>query len=178
MRSAVGRHPGSWKAATLRKLSSTFIIWLMTTGFVSVTVAAITFELHAFVGEWVRGSADEQAAPSVADRPYIDDDRAHVLFQTVSAWGRAGRCAVARQRLARPDSRGCLLSVTYGARRRCSPRGLRVGAGAAGVWATPVFAGGMGICARSSARFRVATPAETLPLWQSSSAILASRGLA
>ena len=40
---------------------------------------------------------------------------------------------------------------------RFSPRGLRVGAGAAGVvWATS--AGGMGICARSRALFNVATP--------------------
>lgn len=45
------------KAGTLRKLSFTFIIWLITTCFVSLVVAVIAFELYVLVGELVRGDA-------------------------------------------------------------------------------------------------------------------------
>ncbi len=48
----------AWKAGTLRKLSLTFIIWLITTGFVSFIVAVIAFELYSLVGDLLRGDAD------------------------------------------------------------------------------------------------------------------------
>lgn len=38
----------AWKAGTLRKLSFTFIIWLITTCFVGLIVAAIVVDLLAF----------------------------------------------------------------------------------------------------------------------------------
>jgi hypothetical protein len=75
-----------------------------------------------------------------------------------------------RKRRSRPAAR----SISYCDKRRFSPRGLR----GAGGWASADSVAGMGICARSRARFSVATPAAILPFWQSSSPILASRGLA